>query len=154
METTVTIRTTDELTSQELIKIMAERVKVFVVEQECAYQEVDQLDFKAQHVLITRGAQLVAYARIVPNEDPDYISFGRVLVVQQFRGQHLASQLVQATLDEIAREYGPQPVKIAAQSYLQRFYGSFGFRPVSNVYLEDGIPHVDMVLERQLVKKD
>lgn len=68
-------------------------------------------------------------------------------MVKEFRGQHLAQRLVQVTLDEIKRVAGIRPVKIAAQSYLQNFYAQFGFKPVSDVYLEDNIPHLDMVLE-------
>lgn len=144
---TLSIKSTAEMTSTELWEVFQERVKVFVVEQNCPYQEVDEKDQNARHVMIKRNGRLVAYARIVPHDDPNYISFGRVLVVKEFRGQHLAQRLVQVTLDEIKRVAGIRQVKIAAQSYLQNFYAQFGFKPVSDVYLEDNIPHLDMVLE-------
>ncbi len=83
---TLSIKTTAEMTSTGLWEVFQERVKVFVVEQNCPYQEVDEKDQNARHVMIKRNGQLVAYARIVPHDDPNYISFGRVLVVKEFRG--------------------------------------------------------------------
>lgn len=144
---TVIIKKTADMTPTELWEVFQERVKVFVVEQNCPYQEVDEKDQNAQHVMLKNNGQLVAYARIVPHDDPTYVSFGRVLVVKEFRGRHLAQRLIQTTLAEIKRAEGNRPVKIAAQSYLQDFYAQFGFKPVSEVYLEDNIPHLDMILE-------
>ncbi len=142
----IIVKRTDELTAAEVIQVIRERVRVFVVEQDCPYQEVDALDDQAVHVMFKQGNQLVAYARIVPHADGTHMSFGRVLVVQAFRKQHLGRQLVVATLTEVKRRYPERGIKIQAQAYLQSFYGSFGFVPVSDVYLEDNIPHVDMVL--------
>lgn len=144
-ETTIEIKSTGGLTPAALLELMAARVKVFVVEQNCAYQEVDDKDQVAQHVIMRQAGHLVAYARIVPHDDGEHISFGRVLVVKQYRGQGLAKKLLTATLAAIATQYPQQTIKIQAQAYLQAFYASFGFKPVSAVYLEDGIPHLDMV---------
>lgn len=139
------IKTTAELTSTELITIMQARVAVFVVEQNCPYQEVDAKDATATHVMLWQGTKLVAYTRIIPHDDGQHISFGRVLVTKAYRGQQYGRQIVAATLDAISQHYPDQAIKIQAQDYLRDFYGSFGFKPVSETYLEDGIPHVDMV---------
>lgn len=139
------IKTTAELTPAELIIIMQARVAVFVVEQNCPYQEVDAKDATATHVMLWQGTKLVAYTRIIPHDDGQHISFGRVLVTKAYRGQQYGRQIVAATLDAISQHYPDQAIKIQAQDYLRDFYGSFGFKPVSETYLEDGIPHVDMV---------
>ncbi|WP_225047789.1 GNAT family N-acetyltransferase [Lacticaseibacillus kribbianus] len=141
----VVIKETAALTPEELLTILAARTKVFVVEQNCAYQEVDDRDRQAVHVVLADAGALVAYARIVPWPAGGAISFGRVLVVAKRRHEGLARRLVEATLAEIARRYPDQPVRIQAQAYLQDFYAGFGFAPTSAVYLEDGIPHLDML---------
>lgn len=145
---TTTITATADLTPAQLLEIMAARVRVFVVEQNCPYQEVDAADKNALHVTLRQGKELVAYARIIPHADGVHMSFGRVLVAADHRGQGLAKQLVATTLATIRDRFPDSPVKIQAQDYLRQFYGSFGFTPVSDTYLEDGIPHVDMVLEK------
>lgn len=147
MQPELVIKDTAELTPQEVITIMRARVAVFVVEQNCPYQEVDAKDETARHVMLWQGGQLAAYTRIIPHDDGVHISFGRVLVVAQFRRQHLGRQIVAATIAEIQRLHPGRAIKIQAQDYLRQFYGSFGFTAVSATYLEDGIPHVDMVLE-------
>lgn len=145
---TADIRPTADLTPAELLTVMAERVKVFVVEQHCAYQEVDAADQTALHVMLRQGDQLVAYARIIPHHDGNAMSFGRVLVVAHQRGQGLAHQLVSLTLKTLRARYPDATIKIQAQAQLTDFYGEFGFVAVSDSYLEDGIPHVDMVWQR------
>ncbi len=142
----IVIKETAELPPQRLLTILAARVAVFVVEQHCPYQEVDAKDTTARHVMLMQGDQLVAYARIIKHDDGQHWSFGRVLVVAEARHQHLGRQLVAATIAECQRLYPQQPLLIQAQAYLQDFYASFGFKPVSAVYLEDGIPHLDMLL--------
>ncbi|BDR58873.1 GNAT family N-acetyltransferase [Xylocopilactobacillus apicola] len=145
-EIKIEIKRTQELTAEQMLEILNERIKVFVVEQQCPYQEVDHKDSVAEHVILTKNGQMAAYSRIVPHDDPNFISFGRVLVVKEYRRQHLAVALIEAVLKEIERINPKKPIQIAAQSYLQDFYQSFGFRPVSEVYLEDGISHIDLVL--------
>lgn len=93
---------------------MMERVKVFVVEQHCPYQEVDSKDFNARHVMLKKNEKIIAYTRIISHDEPEYMSFGRVLVVKEYRGQHFAQKVVQATIDEIRRVYGDRSIKIAA----------------------------------------
>lgn len=142
----LTVKQTNELTSQELVQVLKERVAVFVVEQNCPYQEVDADDFDDLHVQLTDDAgQLQAYTRIMDRGDS--VTFGWVLVVKAYRGTGLGQQIVQATLDAIAKRFPGKPIQIQAQAYLQKFYAGFGFKPVSAVYLEDDIPHLDMRLE-------
>lgn len=139
------VKQTDELTPQQLITILKARVAVFVVEQNCPYQEVDDDDFDDLHVaLFNDNGDLQAYTRVM-NRDTE-VNFGRVLVVAQFRKDGLGRKIVQETLDVIAQRFPNKPIKIQAQAYLQKFYESFGFEPKSDVYLEDDIPHLDMVL--------
>lgn len=141
------IKSTDELTPQELLTILQARTAVFVVEQECPYQEVDEADRHALHVCLEENGDLKAYARILKAEDA--IHFGRVLVVKKYRGQKLGRKIVTKTLKEIEKRYPDLPVIISAQAHLAEFYGSFGFERISEVYLEDEIPHIDMLLKNE-----
>ena len=135
---------TNELTSKELIDILKERVKVFVVEQNCPYQEVDDDDYDDLHVCLIENDRLKAYTRII--DKGDHITFGRVLVVKEFRKNGLGEKIVEATIDEIKKDFPKKPIQIQAQAYLQKFYEQFGFKAISEVYLEDNIPHLDMLL--------
>ncbi|MGG5370013.1 GNAT family N-acetyltransferase [Enterococcus sp. AZ196] len=139
------IKSTDELTSQELLTILQARTAVFVVEQKCPYQEVDEEDRQALHVCLEEEGELRAYARIL--EDGEIIHFGRVLVVKKYRGQQLGRKIVAATLNEIDKRYPDRTIVISAQAHLVDFYRSFGFEQNSEIYLEDEIPHIEMILE-------
>ncbi|MGL9727433.1 GNAT family N-acetyltransferase [Enterococcus sp. DIV0756] len=141
------IKTTDELTPQELITILQARTAVFVVEQNCPYQEVDEADRSALHVCIEEKGKLQAYARILAAEET--IHFGRVLVVKEYRGQQLGRKIVSETLKEIDARYPNRLVVISAQAHLADFYQSFGFEKNSEIYLEDEIPHIEMILKKE-----
>ncbi len=139
----------DELTKNELHDILKARVDVFVVEQNCPYPEVDGDDPQADHFwLEDENGQLLAYCRLfspgVKYEEP---SIGRILVVKDVRGKGYATELMTRAISILKDQHGENAIKIQAQEYLLDFYGSFGFRGVSESYLEDGIPHVDMVLQ-------
>ena len=142
----IDVRQTNELTPRELVTIFKERTSVFVVEQTCYYQEVDDEDYQCFHVRILddRTNELMAYARIMPKKD--YVTFGRVLVVERFRRQGLGNQLLKAVLDYISTHFPGLDVEIEAQAYLTKFYGSFGFKQTSEIYLLDNIPHCQMKL--------
>lgn len=140
------IKSTADLTPVELLTIMQERTKVFVVEQNCAYQEIDEADFNAHHVYLKLDNHLMAYTRIIQDSDNAYIRFGRVLVPLAYRKKNYGRQIITATITEIQRLYPGKMIKIGAQNYLRSFYESFGFEVVSDVYLEDNIPHIDMIL--------
>lgn len=135
-----------QLTPTELFEIYRVRVAVFVVEQACAYQEVDDLDVQAQHLFTQDEAgRITAYARLI--DEGKQVRIGRVLVAPTNRGQGAGRQLVTAALTAAKQTYpAAQSVVIQAQAYLQKFYASFGFQPTSAVYLDTGIPHLDMVL--------
>lgn len=141
------IKNTADLTPLELLTIMQERTKVFVVEQNCAYQEIDDADFNAKHVYLKSDNHLLAYTRIIADDDNNYMRFGRVLVPMPYRKNSYGRQIVSATIAEINRLYPDKMIKIGAQNYLRQFYESFGFKAISDVYLEDNIPHIDMVLD-------
>ncbi|UPQ85980.1 GNAT family N-acetyltransferase [Ignavigranum ruoffiae] len=136
----------DEFTAKEWLHLTIERIKVFVVEQHCPYQEIDDEDSQAYHLRLIDGQQLVAYTRILADKEP--IRFGRVLVTAPYRGHGYGQAIVQETIDTIARLFLEQAtIEISAQQYLIDFYQSFGFKPISQVYLEDDIPHLDMRLD-------
>lgn len=136
------IKKTNDLKPQELVAIFQARTQVFVVEQDCPYQEVDNDDYNDIHVFLMKNNELQAYTRII--QKPDYITFGRVLVVKKFRKQGLGKQIVQATLDVIQQKYPNEPIQIEAQAYLKKFYEGLGFKSTSDVYLIDNIPHRNM----------
>ncbi|WP_309890528.1 GNAT family N-acetyltransferase [Archangium sp.] len=142
-------KTFPELTLDELYVLLALRQEVFVVEQRSIYQDADGYDRGSHHLLGTTGGPeapvLEAYLRVLPPglKYPE-VSFGRVLIAPSVRRQGQGRELVRQGLDFIAEHYPRTPIRIGAQHYLQRFYESFGFRAVGDVYDEDGIPHIDM----------
>ncbi|PMD73931.1 GNAT family N-acetyltransferase [Companilactobacillus nuruki] len=140
----ITVKKTNELSPKELITILKARVDVFVVEQNCPYQEVDDSDYDDLHVCLIENNELKAYTRII--DKSDHITFGRVLVVEKYRKDGLGKKIVASTINEIKQRFPDQPIQIQAQAYLQKFYASFGFKAISDVYLEDNIPHLDMLM--------
>ncbi|MBL1225419.1 GNAT family N-acetyltransferase [Enterococcus sp. BWR-S5] len=138
------VKTLAELTSAELLAIMKERIAVFVVEQHCPYQEADELDETALHTWLQEGTELVGYTRII--EEDDAIHIGRVLTVKKYRGAGYGELLMKKTLEAVREHYPNQSVVLGAQEYATAFYEKFGFKVISDVYLEDDIPHVDMQL--------
>ncbi|OCA86197.1 GNAT family N-acetyltransferase [Pradoshia sp. D12] len=139
----------DELTNIELYNILKERTLVFVVEQNCPYPEVDGKDPFSYHLFKEDNGEIVAYLRIVPAGIAyQETSIGRVIVKKEYRGEGIAGELLKKGLDFIQNELKETKVKIQAQDYLRKFYTSFGFQPISETYLEDNIPHVDMILQK------
>lgn len=141
----IIIKHTNELTPKELIDIFKARVAVFVVEQNCPYQEVDDDDYQDLHVCLIEDNTLKAYTRII--DKGDHITFGRVLVVKEYRKSGLGEKIVATTINEIKQRFPNKPIQIQAQAYLQKFYTKFGFKAISDVYLEDNIPHLDMLMK-------
>lgn len=135
----------DQLSLDRLYAILAARVAVFVVEQDCPYQDVDGLDDCALHVGAWSNGEVLAYARILPPgarfAEP---SIGRVLTVGPVRGTGLGRELMHRSIDAAARCFPGRPLRISAQQYLERFYSELGFETVSEPYPEDGIAHVEM----------
>lgn len=139
----------DELTLKELYAILALRTDVFVVEQECPYPEVDGKDVQSYHLFAQENGEIVAYLRILPpGLSYDEASIGRVVIRASHRGQGLGRPMMQQAIDYIVRVLKEDRIKIGAQAYLEDFYASLGFEQVSEVYLEDGIPHMDMVYRK------
>jgi ElaA protein len=134
-----------DLRPAELHALLKLRCDVFVVEQNCAFPEIDGKDPLARHLLCHDGADLIGCLRIfVPGVAGDAARIGRVVVAPSARGTGLGRRLMQAALDEIEVRHGTVPVALSAQLYLEAFYASLGFERVSETYLEDGIPHCDM----------
>ncbi|MGD7022210.1 GNAT family N-acetyltransferase [Rossellomorea vietnamensis] len=143
------IKKFDELTNRELYNLLKERTLVFVVEQNCPYLEVDGKDPFSYHLFKEDDGEIIAYLRILPaGVSYQEVSIGRVFVKKEFRGQGLAEELIKKGLEFIQKELNETTVKIQAQDYLRKFYGSFGFQAISETYLEDNIPHVDMLLQK------
>ena len=134
-----------ELSISEVENIFSLRSEVFVVEQDCVYQDIDGKDQKAKHVLGKKENDIVAYARIFkPGDYFKEASFGRAVVKKTERGKGVGDELVKNCLENITEE----EIKISAQSYLKGFYGKHGFKAEGNEYLEDGIPHTAMFIRQ------
>ncbi|SDQ13564.1 GNAT family N-acetyltransferase [Flagellimonas zhangzhouensis] len=142
----IAVKTFDELTTSELYELLRLRSEVFVVEQDCVYQDVDNKDQKALHVLGTKNGELAAYTRIFkPGDYFKNASIGRVVVAADQRKYGLGKQIMQASLTAIEEKFPNQPIEISAQSYLLKFYTELGFKAFGDEYLEDGIPHKRML---------
>lgn len=142
----IEVKTFDELSTNELYEILQLRSEVFVVEQDCVYQDVDGKDDRALHILGMEDGKLVAYARCFqPGDYFDEASFGRVLVRENYRKLGYGHEITKASINAIKTKYKADKIKISAQTYLVIFYESHGFKPVGDRYLEDGIPHIAMV---------
>ncbi len=139
----------EELTPAELYDALALRQKVFIVEQKCAYQDADGKDKNAHHLLGYRDEKLVVYARITfPGVMFKEVAIGRIVSDTEERGKGYGKIAVEKGLDKIKDIYGNVPVRIAAQSHLVKFYEAFGFAPVDDEYVWDGIKHQDMLKSR------
>ncbi|MFZ6849657.1 GNAT family N-acetyltransferase [Undibacterium sp. RuRC25W] len=145
-----------ELTNLQLHEIYAARCAVFILEQACPYQDIDGKDPQCHH-LIAWGpeGEVAAYTRIVPAglsfTEP---SIGRVLSGKKWRGSGIGKLLISNSIAALRDLYPNAAIRIGAQAYLEKFYGSFGFETVSEMYLEDDIPHVDMLLAAPAIEKD
>lgn len=140
------IKSYDQLSTDELYKILKERVNVFVVEQTCPYPELDDYDQKAIHVWAEKGNELLAYCRIfAPAIKYPEASIGRVLTNQNFRNLKLGKVLMKIALECIKTKFNTTLVRISAQDYLLKFYNEFGFEDTGKKYLEDDIPHTEML---------
>ncbi|MFK4825161.1 GNAT family N-acetyltransferase [Paenochrobactrum sp. BZR 588] len=137
----------DDLTPRAVYTMLKLRVDVFVVEQNCPYPEIDGKDYDAFHLRLLDGDELAAYLRVLPPESEGKpVKIGRVVVAEGYRGHKLGHRLMQETIEFIQKRFPHQVTELGAQSHLQNFYGSFGFIPISDEYLEDNIPHIDMRL--------
>lgn len=142
----LTVKKFQELTTSELYEILQLRSEVFVVEQDCVYQDIDGKDLKALHVLGVKEGKIIAYTRLFNSgEYFDTPSIGRVVVKETERKYGYGHDLIKASIKAIVDNYNETTITISAQTYLQKFYESHGFKQIGEGYLEDGIPHIRMV---------
>ncbi len=142
----ISIKKFQELTTSELYELLQLRSEVFVVEQNCVYQDIDGKDAKALHVLGKKEGKTIAYTRLFNSgEYFDTPSIGRVVVKKSERMYGYGHDLMKASIKAILDNYNETTITISAQTYLQKFYKSHGFEQVGEAYLEDGIPHIRML---------
>ena len=135
-----------ELTLESLYDIMRLRQEVFVLEQNCPYLDADGKDIDSYHLLGYLNSELVAYLRIVnPGISFDELSFGRILTSKKIRGNGVGKLLMEEGIKQSKIIFGNIPNRISAQKYLKKFYNIFGFKETGKEYLEDGIPHIEMI---------
>lgn len=144
----ITVKTFKELSTIELYQILQLRSAVFVVEQDCVYQDVDGKDQKALHVIGKKEGRIVAYTRIFkPGDYFEEASIGRVVVSQEERKFGYGIDIMKASIKAVHEHLRTKKIRISAQEYLTKFYNSLGFIETGEGYLEDGIPHISMIRE-------
>src|SRR5690606_27622786 len=145
----IQIKTFEQLTKEELYELLALRSEVFVVEQECVYQDIDFKDQKALHILGKIKGRLVAYTRVFNAHDYfEKASIGRVLVNDPYREHGYGHMILKASIEAICSYFKEQPIIISAQQYLEKFYNLHGFFTIGEGYLEDEIPHIKMLKDQ------
>ncbi|MFL5742517.1 MAG: GNAT family N-acetyltransferase [Flavisolibacter sp.] len=136
----------DSLSPRELYSILQLRNEVFVVEQNCVFQDADNNDQQAFHLMCFQTGKLLAYTRLLPAGSVyELASIGRVVTSPSIRGSGVGRELMERSINAVYNLWGRQSIKIGAQLYLKKFYQSFGFEQVSDTYLEDGIEHIHMI---------
>ena len=139
------VKSFEELSKLELYKILRLRAEVFIVEQDCVYQDVDDKDQKALHVILKKSEEIIGYTRLFwPGDYFKEASIGRVVISKKERHNNYGSELMKASILAISEKMKEKKIKISAQTYLKIFYNNLGFLECGKEYLEDGIPHVAM----------
>ncbi|MCS3469542.1 GNAT family N-acetyltransferase [Pseudomonas sp. Pseusp122] len=136
-----------DLSKEQLYAILKLRSEVFVVEQQCWYQDVDGLDLSGDtcHLMAWQDDQLVAYLRLIdPIQQDGDVTIGRVVTAPSVRSKGMGHQLMTQALEQAEKKWPDQPIYLSAQAHLQGYYSRYGFNPVGEVYLEDEIPHIGM----------
>lgn len=142
----IEVKSFDELSKKELYELLQLRSEVFVMEQDCVYQDIDGKDERALHILGFEDEKLIAYARCFQAGDYfDDAAIGRILVRENYRKLGYGHKITKASIDAIKTKYKADTIKISAQIYLVIFYESHGFKTKGDRYMEDGIPHIAMV---------
>ncbi|MCC3863148.1 GNAT family N-acetyltransferase [Terrisporobacter petrolearius] len=143
------IKKFNELNIEEIYKILALRNEIFIVEQECPYLDCDDKDLNSYHLFLRENGEIVSYLRILEKGvSYDEISIGRVAVKKSYRGKGISRKMMQKAIEFIENDLSENTIKIQAQAYLLDFYNSLGFKAVSEEYLEDNIPHIDMIYKK------
>ncbi|MDO5640287.1 MAG: GNAT family N-acetyltransferase [Neisseria sp.] len=140
----------EQLGNADLYRLLQLRSRVFVVEQNCVFLDLDGNDMQAVHLFYGNAQETAAYVRILRTPDSPIAeaAIGRIVVAPEYRGRGLAAEALRLATDFVFREWQSDSIYLQAQSYLLPFYQNFGYEAVSGEYLEDGIPHVDMRLQR------
>jgi ElaA protein len=142
----IEVKKFDELTIYELHDLLQLRSEVFVVEQDCVYQDIDGKDQKALHVFGKKDGKVVAYTRVfAPGFYFPQAAIGRVVVPADQRKFGYGHVIMEASIQAIEKEYQKKEIKLSAQEHLRKFYESHGFKQIGEGYLEDGIPHIAMI---------
>jgi ElaA protein len=142
----IKVKTFQELTTDELYNLLQLRSEVFVIEQDCVYQDLDGKDKEALHIIGVKDENIVAYTRTFkPGDYFDYASIGRVVVKENERQFKYGYDIMEASINAIKTQYNETTIKISAQTYLKRFYNNLEFKVIGEEYLEDGIPHINMI---------
>jgi len=136
------IKSMDELTPNEFYDIAFERIRTFVIAQKRIYQEIDETDKAARHIMGYQDGRLVTYARVFTEQE--HVTFGRVLTIPERRGQGLGRQLVMQIEAEIHANFAGMPISIEAQIDKQQFYEKFGYEAAGDIFLFNGTPHIQM----------
>lgn len=147
----VNVKSYDQLSKQELYLILRLRSEVFVVEQNCVYQDIDNKDQSALHLFIPNDNDIIAYTRLFNAGDYfNEASIGRVVVGKEFRDKKIGHIIIEKSIQTIKEKYNRSCIVISAQTYLKNFYASHKFLQTGEGYLEDGIPHIKMKLDLTL----
>lgn len=141
----------NELSVNELYDILRLRAEIFVVEQNCVYNDIDELDKDAVHQFLRKDGEIIAYSRLLKpgTRFTDY-SIGRVVVKPSERGTGLGVKMMEEAKGFILNKWNAPKIKVSAQKYLRKFYEDLGFKIVTEEYLEDGIPHFGMLYETNI----
>jgi ElaA protein len=139
-----------DLTTTELYDILKAREEIFIVEQDCPYHDIDSNDQDAVHIFLEDKGQVICYLRILNKGVRfDEVSVGRVITRVAYRRRGYGDELMERAIDYIEKVMGETKIRISAQAYLGKFYGDLGFVRVSDVYLEDGIDHYEMLYQNR-----
>ena len=139
-------KTFKDLTTKELYNLLQLRSEVFVVEQDCVYQDLDGKDEKALHIIGEKDNKIVAYTRVFkPGDYFTEASIGRVVVSKEERQHKYGYDIMEASIKAVKDYFDETKIKLSAQTYLKQFYNNLGFKEKGEEYLEDGIPHVAMI---------
>lgn len=142
----IKVKSFEQLTKQELYNLLQLRSEIFVVEQDCVYQDLDGKDEKSLHVLGFKNEKIIAYTRVFkPGDYFEEASIGRVVVAKNERQHKYGYDIMEASIETIKSHFKTDKIKISAQCYLSKFYTNLGFKNIGETYLEDGIPHVAMI---------
>ncbi len=145
----ITVKTFEELSNRELYEIVRLREEVFIAEQDCAYVECDNKDFKSYHLQLRKDGELVGYLRIIPKGiSYEEASIGRVVVKKDYRKFKYGDLIMSEAISFLEKELNETQIRISAQHYIVNFYEKFGFVTVGEIYLEDFIDHIQMFYDK------